>query len=99
MRIASFLKSGRRGGDLAVDDRCAYGLAGLSRACPSGRVYCCVSHDVRDGNGESAPGARVPESGGWVGLFGLDEFDCAEPFEWPVNEEDLEREVGVDVGL
>ena len=36
---------------------------------------------------------------GWVGLFGLDEFDCAEPFEWPVDEEDLKREVGLDVGL
>jgi hypothetical protein len=34
-----------------------------------------------------------------VGLFGLDEFDCAEPFEWPVDEEDLERKVGLDVGL
>ncbi len=34
-----------------------------------------------------------------AGLIGLDEFDCAEPFEWPVDEEDLEREVRLDVGL
>ena len=32
-------------------------------------------------------------------LLGLDEFDCAEPVEWPVDEEDLERQVGFDVGL
>ena len=43
--------------------------------------------------------AQVGESGDWVGLFGVDEFDCAEPFEWPVDEEDLEREVGLDVSL
>jgi hypothetical protein len=49
--------------------------------------------------GEPAPGARVGESGDWVGLFGGDEFDCAEPFEWPVDEEDLEREVGLNVSL
>jgi hypothetical protein len=39
------------------------------------------------------------ESGDWAGLFGVDEFDCAEPFKWPVDEEDLEREVGLDVSL
>jgi len=48
---------------------------------------------------ELGASSRVGESGGWVGLFGVGEFDCAEPFEWPVDEEDLEREVGLDVGL
>jgi hypothetical protein len=49
--------------------------------------------------GEPAPGSGWVNPRGWVGLFGLDEFDCAEPFEWPVHEEHLERQVGLDVGL
>src|SRR5438874_12262224 len=32
-------------------------------------------------------------------LSGLDELQCAEAIEWAVDEEDLHRDVGLDVGL
>jgi hypothetical protein len=34
-----------------------------------------------------------------VALFGLSDLDCAEAFQWAVDEEDLHRYVGLDVGL
>jgi hypothetical protein len=45
------------------------------------------------------PAVRWVDPGAGSVLFGLDEFDCAEPVEWPVDEEDLEREIGLEVGL
>ena len=34
-----------------------------------------------------------------VALLGLGDLDCAEAFEWAVDEEDLHRDVGLDVRL
>jgi len=76
---------------------------GFSRSLRPVASITAFSHErtSADGNGnhEPAPALGWMNPGGWVGLFGVDEFDCAEPFEWPVDEEDLEREVGLDVGL
>src|SRR5437660_3661316 len=32
-------------------------------------------------------------------LLGVGDLDCAEAFEWAVDEEDLHRDVGIDMGL
>ena len=53
------------------------------------------------GPGDFPPVARVAQRGCRLGdwLFGIDDFDGAEPVEWSVDEEHLDGDVGLDVGL
>ena len=68
----------------------SFGPVTLTSSAASGRLATAT--------GEPAPALGCVDPG-WVALVGMDELDCAEPVEWPIDEEDLEREVGLDVGL